>query len=279
VIPVTGDVFSNYKLTNVTASIVAVDGKNAGKAAYTATVNPNAWDFDLSGWQLSLRFDGLPQGKYTFTVTAKDASGKSATLQFVAFTVTKAAPPPPPGGGGPGGGATNGAMSSSEVEGIVRGFLSAVGFGDVAFKIAGGPQKIADSGEAVFKDKNGGIWKQCAALTAYYLELNNKSASGTGKDMAFTAGPGMSINGAAPNSIPIVGGIFSWGGDLAVNGHTGIVIGVDVGKSFTTLENNVSGELRIMVHEWKVRTDSSADGGSIYENENGPYTFTTDARK
>lgn len=82
-VEVRGEVFSNYPLTDVAATIAT----SAGKAVYSKTASPNTRDFDLHRWQTYLPFHKLAPGNYVYTVAAADSSGRHRTLQTTAFTV------------------------------------------------------------------------------------------------------------------------------------------------------------------------------------------------
>lgn len=83
-----GTITSNYKITNVTGTIKT----SAGKVVYTKSVNPNAYSYSLVGGKIdcALYFNKLAIGNYTYTITAKDASGKNLTLVSKAFAIIKA---------------------------------------------------------------------------------------------------------------------------------------------------------------------------------------------
>lgn len=77
-----GMVLSNYRLSNVTVSIL----NSQGKAVISKSANPNAWSFDLLTVDRAIKFGTLSPGTYTYRVTARDEK-KSATLVNSAFTV------------------------------------------------------------------------------------------------------------------------------------------------------------------------------------------------
>lgn len=82
---VTGSVQSNYKITNVTISII--DSK--GKAAISRSAKPNSCIYELSKLDSAVRFGTLSPGRYTYRIQATDAKKGSAVLHENAFTVTK----------------------------------------------------------------------------------------------------------------------------------------------------------------------------------------------
>lgn len=93
----------------------------------------------------------------------------------------------------------------------------------------------------------------CVALANYYLHTKNKALSGTIYGMNVTAAFKLK---ASAN--PVVGGLFSvhknsvWSSaNCGPYGHTGIVIGVKSGTSFTTLENCYAGGFYQVTHPWK----------------------------
>lgn len=80
--PVLGQVLTNYRLSNVTVSVL----NSAGKSVIGKSANPNAWSFDLLTIDSAIKFGSLSPGTYTYRVTAKDEK-KSATLVNAKFKV------------------------------------------------------------------------------------------------------------------------------------------------------------------------------------------------
>lgn len=72
---VTGYAISNYKITSLTGSIT----DSTGKAVYTKTLSPNTTAAKISGLDSYMKFSKLPNGSYKYTITAKDALGKTVT--------------------------------------------------------------------------------------------------------------------------------------------------------------------------------------------------------
>ncbi|KSU18123.1 lytic exoenzyme target recognition domain-containing protein [Lactococcus lactis] len=111
-----------------------------------------------------------------------------------------------------------------------------------SIKLAG-----ADVAQATYKG-----YSQCVALTEYYLSQHGKTLSG------YVPGANAVANSKLKTSTsPVVGGLFSvpvngtWNGvSVGGYGHTGIVISVKSGVSFTTLENNYAGGFYQVVHSW-----------------------------
>ena len=90
--PVNGVIESNYRIANVTVSIL--DSK--GKTVITQSVAPNTWIYDLLGVDANIKFGTLAAGSYRYTVMAKDEK-KSETLVDCTFTVEpKKVPAPKP---------------------------------------------------------------------------------------------------------------------------------------------------------------------------------------
>lgn len=81
-----GRVLSPNTITNVTASIKDSSGAVAQGSSYSA--NPNSKSFAISAADSKMAFSKLPVGSYTYNVTAKDSSGKSATYTFSFKVVT-----------------------------------------------------------------------------------------------------------------------------------------------------------------------------------------------
>lgn len=157
------------------------------------------------------------------------------------------------------GDATTGSID--DLLGLARGFLAAVGF-----ESSLQPDKVAEAesltpgnasiiapgvGDAVYHYKRDGWFQsQCTAFTAYFLELYGEYAQGNGADM-------VDNSGLEKSPVPIAGGIFSWKGGY---GHTGVVVAVEDGVSFTTMENNVSGGMAIVKRPWSDIQDSGSGG-------------------
>jgi len=80
---VAGTVLSNYRLTSVTAAIAPCSG--APRCSFTT--DPNATSFNTTAWNNNLMFNTLVPGSYTYSVSARDASGASKTLRSTAFKV------------------------------------------------------------------------------------------------------------------------------------------------------------------------------------------------
>lgn len=81
---VKGEVIGINTLTTVTAAIVDQNGK----AVYSSTRNPGGNRFDLSAMNLTLKFQNLSDGIYTYRVTAADAAGNTKTLISRQFYVS-----------------------------------------------------------------------------------------------------------------------------------------------------------------------------------------------
>ncbi|MCL1880219.1 MAG: hypothetical protein FWF71_06370, partial [Actinomycetia bacterium] len=83
VVVVKGQVTSTYNMTYVSAQL-----KNtSGKMMYSGVATPNSSSFNLGTFDKDLYFSRLPQGSYSYTISAKDASGTSKTLQTWYFTI------------------------------------------------------------------------------------------------------------------------------------------------------------------------------------------------
>ena len=80
-----GTIQSNYKITNVTVSIL--DSK--GKAKISKSASPGATSYSLLKIDNSVKFGTLGTGKYTYKVTARDEK-KTLTLVSKAFKVDPA---------------------------------------------------------------------------------------------------------------------------------------------------------------------------------------------
>ena len=78
-----GYAISNYNITKVTATIK--DANNVTK--YSASATPNKTVYSLYSFDDKLLFSKLATGKYTYTITAKDKSGKAVKT----FTVSSSA--------------------------------------------------------------------------------------------------------------------------------------------------------------------------------------------
>lgn len=83
-VSLTGNVTSNYALTEVTATITGA----ADAVAWSKSAHPASKAFNLAVWDDDVVFRALQPGDYTYSVTAEDASGTRKTLQTAAFTVT-----------------------------------------------------------------------------------------------------------------------------------------------------------------------------------------------
>ncbi len=79
---VSGQVISNYTVKSVTAKIV----NKKGKTVYSSTKKPNAGIFSLYAFDSKMLFRKLPKGSYTYSIKAKDSSGKTVTVKHT-FTV------------------------------------------------------------------------------------------------------------------------------------------------------------------------------------------------
>ncbi len=81
---VRGEIIGINPIANVTAAILAEDGK----AVYSRTMAPNANRFDLSAMDSALKFDALPDGIYYYKVSAVDSAGKTKTFINKKFYVS-----------------------------------------------------------------------------------------------------------------------------------------------------------------------------------------------
>lgn len=81
-VAVSGYVVSNYKITEVVATIA--DSK--GKAVYTKSVKPRATAYNLYRLDRYMKFSKLNPGRYTYTIYAKDETGRTITVKH-AFNV------------------------------------------------------------------------------------------------------------------------------------------------------------------------------------------------
>ena len=83
---VTGTVQSNYKITNVTISII--DSK--GKAVITRSSNPSSYWFPLSHLDSVVKFGTLQAGRYTYRITAADEKKGNTVVHENSFEVVSA---------------------------------------------------------------------------------------------------------------------------------------------------------------------------------------------
>jgi len=136
---------------------------------------------------------------------------------------------------------------------LVQGFTTALGapwLGSINVDATATINKISTN----FTIYNGSYknYSQCVALIEYYLSQHGRGLSGV------VYGYGAAANsGLAASSAPIIGGLFSvpaneiWlNSAVGYTGHTGIIIGIKSGVSFTTLENNFASSLAQVVHPW-----------------------------
>ena len=72
---VTGYVVSNYKVTSLTGKIV----NSSNKTLYTKTVHPGTTAYKIASIDDAMKFAKLGAGNYTYTLTAKDSTGKTVT--------------------------------------------------------------------------------------------------------------------------------------------------------------------------------------------------------
>ena len=77
-----GYAISNYNITSLTLKIL----DNDGKALYTKTVKPNATAYNLYKLDDYMKFSKLSNGKYTYSLSATDSSGKKITASHK-FTI------------------------------------------------------------------------------------------------------------------------------------------------------------------------------------------------
>lgn len=111
-----------------------------------------------------------------------------------------------------------------------------------SIKLAG-----ADVAQSTYKG-----YSQCVALSEYYLAQHGKTLTG------YVPGADVVTNSKLKTvTAPTVGGLFSvpvngtWSGvSVGGYGHTGVVISVKNGVSFTTIENNYAGDFYQVVHAW-----------------------------
>ena len=73
---VTGYVVSNYKVSSLTGKIV----NSSGKALYSKTVHPGTTAYKIASLDDAMKFAKLGTGNYTYTLTAKDSTGKTVTV-------------------------------------------------------------------------------------------------------------------------------------------------------------------------------------------------------
>lgn len=79
---VKGIITSNYKIVNVTVSVI----NSKGKSSISKSVSPNAKKYDLVKVDNDIKFGKLEAGNYTYRITAKDGK-KSLTLVNKEFKV------------------------------------------------------------------------------------------------------------------------------------------------------------------------------------------------
>lgn len=70
---VTGYAVSNYKITSLSGKIV----NSSGKAVYSKTVHPGSTACKIAKLDEAMKFAKLSPGNYTYTLTAKDSTGKT----------------------------------------------------------------------------------------------------------------------------------------------------------------------------------------------------------
>ena len=81
---VKGIITSNYKIVNVTVSVI----NSKGKSSISKSVSPNAKKYDLVKVDNDIKFGKLEAGSYTYRITAKDGK-KSLTLVNKEFKVER----------------------------------------------------------------------------------------------------------------------------------------------------------------------------------------------
>jgi len=74
-VTVSGSVTSNYTITLVKAEIK----NSSGVVMYTVTKSPGTTSYNLSNLDNNLLFSQLPQGQYTYTITAQDSNSTVET--------------------------------------------------------------------------------------------------------------------------------------------------------------------------------------------------------
>ena len=89
-----GEITSNYKITNVTGSILKSDQSTV---VYTGSATPNATSYSIRSGaiDMALLFNKLSVGTYYYKIVATDASGKTLTLVNCQFTVKAKETPAP----------------------------------------------------------------------------------------------------------------------------------------------------------------------------------------
>lgn len=85
---VEGIITSNYKIVNVTVSVI----NSKGKSSISKSVSPNAKKYDLVKVDNDIKFGKLEAGSYTYRITAKDGK-KSLTLVNKEFKVESSPEP------------------------------------------------------------------------------------------------------------------------------------------------------------------------------------------
>lgn len=85
---VKGIITSNYKIVNVTVSVI----NSKGKSSISKSVSPNAKKYDLVKVDNDIKFGKLEAGSYTYRITAKDGK-KSLTLVNKEFKVESSPEP------------------------------------------------------------------------------------------------------------------------------------------------------------------------------------------
>ena len=81
---VNGETIAINPITSVTAAILSSEGR----AVYSRTMSPNANRFDLSALDSALKFAELPDGVYTYRISAIDAAGKAKVFVDRQFYVS-----------------------------------------------------------------------------------------------------------------------------------------------------------------------------------------------
>lgn len=81
---VRGEIIGVNPLSNVTVAVL----DESGKAALSQSVNPYSNTFDLTRVDAALTFNTLPEGVYTYKITATDTTGKQELLVNKSFYVS-----------------------------------------------------------------------------------------------------------------------------------------------------------------------------------------------
>ncbi len=81
---ISGNITSNYLITKV---IVGVLKEDLSATDQLVSVSPNAYSYNISAVDASIKFGGLAAGNYYFVVNAEDASGTVKTLVNSSFKV------------------------------------------------------------------------------------------------------------------------------------------------------------------------------------------------